>query len=288
MQKFSFLLLILSTNCSSTGPRDCRENVRIGGEGEFPLILLSSIQGSGNTWTRMLIESATGIFTGSKYKERQIYEKNGFLGELEPIDSGKTIACKNHGLEYLEDSAGVILVLRNPYDAFKAEFNRKQTERNVDGLKGRSHVGHADPKAFNSTIWDDTIQQVTVRWKNFYKSYVEKCQKLNIPIHIIYYESLKSDTLSEVKKIINFYETVIGFIPDSVEDRLDCIAQSSLDAFKRKKTELHWEIYHPDQIESINAAIQEVTEVFETHNFPSLPNYFKETPLISPEGSDLL
>ena len=26
----------------------------------------------------MLIESATGIFTGSKYRERQIFETNGF------------------------------------------------------------------------------------------------------------------------------------------------------------------------------------------------------------------
>ena len=36
--------------------------------------------------------------------------------------------------------------MRNPYDAFKAEFNRKQTERAVvNGVRGRSHVGHADP-----------------------------------------------------------------------------------------------------------------------------------------------
>ena len=45
----------------------------------------------------MLIESATGIFTGSKYNERSIYEQNGFLGELEPIGNGRTIASKNHG-----------------------------------------------------------------------------------------------------------------------------------------------------------------------------------------------
>ena len=48
-------------------------------------------------WTRMLIESATGIFTGSKYNERSIFEQNGFLGELEPIGNGRTIASKNHG-----------------------------------------------------------------------------------------------------------------------------------------------------------------------------------------------
>ena len=29
--------------------RDCRDNVRLGAENEFPLIMLSSLQGSGNT-----------------------------------------------------------------------------------------------------------------------------------------------------------------------------------------------------------------------------------------------
>ena len=28
---------------------DCRENVRLGEPGEFPLVMLASIQGSGNT-----------------------------------------------------------------------------------------------------------------------------------------------------------------------------------------------------------------------------------------------
>jgi len=33
---------------------------------------LASFPGSGNTWTRHLIESAGGIFTGSRYKDLQI------------------------------------------------------------------------------------------------------------------------------------------------------------------------------------------------------------------------
>ena len=33
---------------------------------------LASFPGSGNTWVRFLIESATGIFTGSRYKDLQI------------------------------------------------------------------------------------------------------------------------------------------------------------------------------------------------------------------------
>jgi len=208
--------------------RDCRKDVRLGKEGEFPLVLLSSIQGSGNTWTRMLIESATGIFTGSKYNERQIYEENGFLGELEPIGNGRTIASKNHGLEFLRQSAGVLLIMRNPYDAFKAEFNRKQTERNKDGIRGRSHVGHANPAAFNSTIWDKTIERVTVRWRNLYSQYISKSAEYGIPVHVVYYEHLKEDAVKEVGKILQFYREAIGFTPDNVEQRIECITQEHI------------------------------------------------------------
>ena len=88
-----------------------------------------------------------------------------YLGSFCPslLKAGTTIACKNHGSEYLEEAKAVLLIMRNPYDSFKvkdnsfcnhlffiylfiqAEFNRKQTDKNVNGVKGRSHVGHADP-----------------------------------------------------------------------------------------------------------------------------------------------
>lgn len=279
MFRFPYFLL-LCTNASPVEKRDCRENVRLGAKGEFPLIMLSSIQGSGNTWTRMLIEGATGIYTGSKYNEKAIYERNGFIGELEEFDAGTTIAIKNHGTNYLEDSQAILLIVRNPYDAFKAEFNRKQTQRVMedDGLKSRSHVGHADPAAFNTTVWDDWIKHVSYRWQKLYSDYVIKCDSMNIPIHVIYYENLKEDTVKEVKSILNFYNETINFVPDNVEDRIECLSQTTMDAFKRKKTELGWEIYKPELIELVNNAISHLRSVFEDYNIPTMPNYFKNLP----------
>ena len=49
-----------------------------------------------------------------------------------------------------------------------------------------------------------------------------------------------------------------------------------MDAFKRKKSELNWEIYHPNQIESINSAIRRVSELFTQYNVPQMPSYYKE------------
>ena len=49
-------------------------------------------------------------------------------GELEPILAGTTIACKNHGSEYLEDAEAVILIMRNPYDSFKVRVKLISSE----------------------------------------------------------------------------------------------------------------------------------------------------------------
>lgn len=37
-----------------------------------PPVALASFPGSGNTWLRHMLESASGIFTGSRYKDLQI------------------------------------------------------------------------------------------------------------------------------------------------------------------------------------------------------------------------
>jgi hypothetical protein len=40
-------------------------NVTLGENGQFKKIMLASLPGSGNTWTRYLIERATGFYTGT-------------------------------------------------------------------------------------------------------------------------------------------------------------------------------------------------------------------------------
>ena len=58
-----------------------------------------------------------------------------------PADMSRTIVVKNHGFspEYVPNR-NVILLVRNPYDVFKAEFNRR----------AGGHVGHASENAFAS------------------------------------------------------------------------------------------------------------------------------------------
>jgi hypothetical protein len=42
-------------------------------KGHLPACALASYPGSGNTWVRYLIEAASGIYTGSIYKDANLY-----------------------------------------------------------------------------------------------------------------------------------------------------------------------------------------------------------------------
>ena len=49
-------------------------------EGSLPLIALASFPRSGNTWTRQLIERATGLYTGSYYWKKEKLQAFGSKG----------------------------------------------------------------------------------------------------------------------------------------------------------------------------------------------------------------
>ena len=51
---------------------DCKRNVKLGEIGQFKITLLASFPGSGNTWTRLLIENASGYYTGSVFDETKL------------------------------------------------------------------------------------------------------------------------------------------------------------------------------------------------------------------------
>ena len=56
--------------------------------------------------------------------------KPGHLGELLPWDSGRTLLLNSHGFEQQDAQmlTKVILLVRNPYLALSAEYNRREVE----------------------------------------------------------------------------------------------------------------------------------------------------------------
>ena len=81
--------------------------------------------------------------------------QNGFQGEFDDPTSGRTIAVKNHGQNKMEYADGIILVVRNPYNAIIADFNRQTSH---------SHTGNTDFSKFSGPLWDRFVAQHTGRW----------------------------------------------------------------------------------------------------------------------------
>ncbi|CAL4092193.1 unnamed protein product, partial [Meganyctiphanes norvegica] len=102
---------------------------------DLQLVYLVSFPRSGNSWTRYLLEGATGIFTGSVYSDNRWYNL-GYLGEMEPPTSGRTLVVKTHahslsftpqGLwqrrSAISKDTPIILIIRNPASAIVSYWN---------------------------------------------------------------------------------------------------------------------------------------------------------------------
>ena len=90
-----------------------------------PVVALASFPGSGNSWVRQLLESATGIYTGAVYCD-SAYVKAGMIGEY--VITNNVLAVKNHHLPHsvMErlNNDKAIYVVRSPFGAILSENNR--------------------------------------------------------------------------------------------------------------------------------------------------------------------
>lgn len=55
------------------------------------LVALASFPGAGNTWTRHLIELATGFYTGSYYFDGSLYNKGALGSIILPYSHNETV-----------------------------------------------------------------------------------------------------------------------------------------------------------------------------------------------------
>ena len=136
-------------------------------------VALASYPGSGNTWLRGLLETASGICTGFEFCDISMRVK-GFAGEN--IVSGAVLVVKTHGLPNWKskkkhggggggrghfDSA--VFLVRNPLDALVSEFNR----RVANDFRGytislTSHVKSAGKEWFGEWI-DKAVRAIVQR-----------------------------------------------------------------------------------------------------------------------------
>jgi len=117
------------------------------------VVALPSFPGSGNTWIRMALEQATGVYTGSVYCDPELKSK-GLLGEK--LSSSNVLAVKTHypdkdlfvpyeeyyDLSKFKNVTAAIFIIRNPLDSFVAQWSWKHG----------GHVSHVQPSFFGMYI----------------------------------------------------------------------------------------------------------------------------------------
>nr|XP_054755389.1 WSC domain-containing protein 2-like [Lytechinus pictus] len=194
-------------------------SINFGSPGSLPLVALASYPRSGNTWTRELIEKATGLYTGSIYwrAERNLPISNKvFLGGNADYKNHNTICVKTH--RHDRDSfEAAIMPIRNPLKAIVAEAFRRQIFE--------SHRSPVDAiKFFKSEGWENFVYEQLKNWNSMNMHWIQSKRRL-LPV---VYEELESDTRRVLTEIVAFLNRTVEY------ERITCATQehpSSLATF---------------------------------------------------------
>ncbi|ESP04708.1 hypothetical protein LOTGIDRAFT_94282, partial [Lottia gigantea] len=178
----------------------------------LPKTALASFPGSGNTWLRHLIQQVTGIATGSIYNDSFI-RNHGFMGEGYRDDTVIVIKTHKLGLKERKKYQKAVVLIRDPLDAIKAEFNRQY----------RGHLGYAPYSVYRKN-WPALTGKKTMKWYKFYLDWLE----FKGPLHVIQYEKLRNDTAHEMQKLLRFLA-----VPYTQSD-MSCMLRNREGDFKRK------------------------------------------------------
>eukprot|EP00057_Strongylocentrotus_purpuratus_P000923 XP_001187034.2 PREDICTED: WSC domain-containing protein 1 [Strongylocentrotus purpuratus] len=193
-------------------------DTRLMPEGTFPPIALASFPGSGNSWVRHLIKTSTGYATGSVYAS-EILRRRGFPGGEGNLE-GRALTIKTHVFQ--KNMVGAILLLRNPYRAMVAEFNRREA----------GQTGHAPEKEFKTEKWHPYVEEEARNWIKLYRAFISECHHPGNTCKstlIVYYEQLQLHLKDELRRILEYLHITID------EERLACAVANAEGTYHRPK-----------------------------------------------------
>ncbi|XP_070532238.1 sialate:O-sulfotransferase 2-like [Ptychodera flava] len=198
-----------------TGRLDCPVTFPNWTSSSRPLVALASFPGSGNTWTRFLLEVASGFYTGAVYNDKKLYE-GGFVGEMEDYKDGRLLVVKTHATSSESPEFGpAILLIRNPYDAVISEFTRIKTRRN--------HTGVLQKDSFKDEDWDRFALTKGNSWESFNRSWLNRKNR----ICVVHYEKLVKDVIFETQRMMTFLNETL------TSTRLRCLETHNEGLFHR-------------------------------------------------------
>lgn len=262
-----------------------RYRIHFAKQKSLPMTALVSFPGSGNTWVRYLIETSSGVFTGSVYTDRNIISK-GFYGEAVPPDCGCTAVQNTHGFalaglvpKYKEQrSAEVtlfrgrgILLLRNPYEALLSYRNY---------LYG-GHTGLAPEDRFKGHEWEIFASGLAVVWKELAATWINNTKQGGATV--LHFEQVKQDPREAVRSVLNF----LGIATD--EHRLSCVLSHVDGPFKRPSflQEASFRQNDPFSVKLhriLDSAIEDVDELLERRRWDRAPRHLYKYHNITASG----
>ncbi|XP_045196580.1 WSCD family member CG9164-like [Mercenaria mercenaria] len=160
----------------------------------FPKVALASFPGSGNTMTRGLSEIVTGKVTSTVYSEMPCPSRGyAFIFKTHRTDNmvrnKDCLKVNTHHLNYTK----AIYIIRNPYKAILAEYNRQHH---------RDAETHAGGKYFGAT-WKTFVSEKSRKWKTMTLYWLKALQK---PVYLLVYENLLAYRMREVYSLAQFLD----------------------------------------------------------------------------------
>ncbi|KAH8266930.1 hypothetical protein KR026_011020 [Drosophila bipectinata] len=199
------------------------------------LTALASFPGSGNTWLRYLLQQATGILTGSIYKDYGLL-KTGFPAEN--VCNSSVLLVKTHewGSKAWQPFSKAILLVRDPEKAIIAEFNRQSG----------GHIGFASPDRYKRTkgkYWQQFVSNKLKGWELMNLSWA---RNFTGSVKVVFYDDLVHHTERELRSILEFLQFPVD------EQLMRCAIMRKEGIFRRKKRLLSFDPY----TEAMRAEVQ--------------------------------
>ncbi|KAH8416620.1 hypothetical protein KR222_011414 [Zaprionus bogoriensis] len=211
----------------TSSPIDASASAQIQSMPTAPMLTaLASFPGSGNTWLRYLLQQATGILTGSIYKDYGLL-KTGFPAEN--VCNSSVLLVKTHewGGKAWAPFSKAILLVRDPEKAIIAEFNRQSG----------GHIGFASPDRYKRTkgkYWQQFVSNKLKGWELMNLSWA---RNFTGSIKVVFYDDLVQHTERELRSILDFLEFPVD------EQLLRCALMRKEGIFRRKKRLLSFDPY---------------------------------------------
>eukprot|EP00924_Labyrinthula_sp_SR-Ha-C_P011230 maker-scaffold_48-snap-gene-1.40-mRNA-1 protein AED:0.00 eAED:0.00 QI:70/1/1/1/1/1/2/599/326 len=235
-------------------------------------IAISSYPGSGNTFSRILLEEVFGIYSGSLYFDNTL--SSTFPGEKKSSNvifvkthfpckncwnktkNGKKVPISENesGRITKKKYAAVLQLIRNPFRTFLAEFQRKYLKFKFkeDG----SHINQVDWNRFDTfrAEFKSEFNSFIKRWSYHTRYYALS----EFKVFSIYFEDLidKQKRQKLIQEVIKFAFNNLPQLTQLISEveTLSCVKErlnsSRLELFHRKKKNFGVSLFSKDMIKS--------------------------------------